>query len=205
MISLPPAKNILLGTAYTLLLLQTSSCITSEREAGTVRDPAATFTPKPARARSRVNENTVLRTVNSSHYFSNPQSKDIFILQLRGPKILSARAHFIILSSTGDTLRAESMPATALLRNQELADPQAATIREKEVAILQSMNAFFRQEHFTKPALPDSATPPTEVDAQAWQAVKEDPGAVGFDYVTSGRERRLAYAPKLRKAVVVAE
>jgi len=197
-------KKILLVAACTGLLLQTSSCITTEREAGTSRDPNRTFTPTPEGARARVNARTVLRAVNTAHYFSNTKTKDNFILQLRGPKILSARAHFIILTSTGDTLRSEIIPATALLGERET-DRPATTVREKEIAILQSMNAFLREDHFTKPAVPRDAIQPAEVDTEAWEAVKADPKAVGFDYMTNGRERRLAYAKKLQKAVVVAE
>jgi len=198
-------KKILLVAACTGLLLQTSSCITTERETGNSRNPNRTFTPTPEGARSRVNARTVLRTVNTTHYFSNTKTKDNFILQLRGPKVLSAQAHFIILSSTGDTLRSEVMPATALLGERGPAARPATTVREKEIAILQSMNAFLREDHFTKPAVPRDAIQPAEVDAQAWEAVKADPKAVGFDYVADGRERRLAYAKKLQKAVVVAE
>ncbi len=151
MISLHSLKKALLIAACTGLLLQTSSCITTEKEAGNSRNANRTFTPTPEGARSRVNARTLLRTVNTTHYFSNTKAKDNFILQLRGPKILNAKAHFIILSSTGDTLRSEIMPATALLGEREMAARPATTVREKEIAILQAMNAFLREEHFTKP------------------------------------------------------
>lgn len=197
-------KKILLAAACTGLLFQTTSCLNTEKEMGTSRNPDRPFTPTPEGARGRVTERTILRTVNATHYFSNPKAKDNFILQLQGTKILSSRARLIILSSTGDTLRKEVMPATALLDEREI-DPQAATARDKEIAILQGMNAFFREDRFTQPAISRNATQPAEIDAQAWQAVKADPKAVGFDYITNGKERRLAYAKKLQKAVVVAE
>ncbi|SHK47525.1 hypothetical protein [Hymenobacter psychrotolerans] len=197
-------KKILLAAACTGLLFQTTSCLNTEKEMGTSRNPDRPFTPTPEGARGRVTERTILRTVNATHYFSNTKAKDNFILQLQGTKILSSRARLIILSSTGDTLRKEVMPATALLDERE-ADPQATTARDKEIAILQGMNAFFREDRFTQPAVPRNATQPAEVDAQAWQAVKADPKAVGFDYITNGKERRLAYAKKLQKAVIVAE
>ncbi|WP_375435511.1 hypothetical protein [uncultured Hymenobacter sp.] len=187
-------------------MLQVSSCITTDKEAGNARSADKPFTPLPEGARGRVTERTVLRTVNAAHYFSNPKAKDSFVLQLRGTKILNAQARFIILSSTGDTLRKELMPATALLDKRIASDPTVVTARDKEIAILQSMNAFFKEDRFTQPAVPRSLRAPSDVDAQAWQAVREDTKAVGFDYTAAGgKERRLAYAKKLRKAVIVAE
>ena len=198
-------KKILLAAACSGLLFQTTSCLNTEKEMGNSRNPDRPFTPTPEGARGRVNDRTILRTVNAAHYFSNTKTKDNFILQLQGPKILSSRVRLIILNSAGDTLRKEVMPATALLDEREMDDPQAATVRDKEIAILQGMNSFFREDRFTQPAVPRNATQPSEVDAQAWQAVKADTKAVGFDYVANGKERRLAYAKKLQKAVIVAE
>jgi hypothetical protein len=199
-------KKILLAAACTGMLLQTTSCINTEKEMGNARSSSdRPFTPTPEGARGRVNERTVLRTVNATHYFSNNKTKDNFILQLQGTKILNSQARLIIVSSTGDTLRKESMPATALLDERQMDDPRAATTRDKEIGILQGMNAFFREDRFTQPAVARTATQPAEVDAQAWQAVKADTKAYGFDYTANGRERRLAYAKKLQKAVIVAE
>lgn len=188
-----------------VVLVLASSCLNTEQEVGTSRDPNR-YAPTPEGARARLTERSVLRTVTASRTFSSPKAKDTFILQLRGPKILNAQAHFIIVSGTGDTLRKEVLPARALLDERLMADPQTATVRAQEIAILQGMNAFFREDKFTKPAVPRALPQPEDVDAQAWQAVKEDARAVGFDYVTAdGRERRLAFAKKLGKAVIVAE
>jgi hypothetical protein len=199
-------KRKLLVAACFGLLLQATSCINTERETVTSRNNDRPYTPVPEGARGRVNERTILRTVNSTHYFSNNKTKDNFVLQLQGTKILNSQARLIILSSTGDTLRKELMPATALVDERMIEDPRAATARDKEIAILQGMNTFFREDKFTQPAIPRSARQPSDIDAQAWQAIREDNKAVGFDYVTSGgKERRIAYAKKLRKAVIVAE
>ncbi|TGE28768.1 hypothetical protein [Hymenobacter metallicola] len=197
-------KKLFLPAACAALLLQTTSCINTEREVGTSQNADKVYTPPTST--SRLNSRTVLNTVRTAHYFSNTKTKDNFILQLQGPKILNAQAKFIIVSSAGDTLRKEIMPATALLDERELEDPQAATVRDKEIAILKGMNNFFREDRFTQPAVPKAAAQPAEIDAQAWSAVKEDNKAVGFDYITvGGKERRIAYAKKLQKAVVIAE
>jgi hypothetical protein len=206
MVFFPFMKKILLPTAGALVLLQLASCINTEREVGTSKNADRVFTPTPEANRGRVSERTILRTVNAQHTFSSTKGKDTFVLQLRGPKIATSQAYFMIVSSTGDTLRKEVMPATALINDRELDDPQAATVRDKEIAILQAMNSFFRDDRFVQPAVPRAATQPENVDAQSWTSVKEDSRAVGFDYPSAdGRERRLAYSKKLGRAVVIAE
>ena len=206
MVDFPLMKKLVLPIACALLLAQTTSCINTEREIGTSKNAQKVFTPSPEGSRGRVSERTVLRTVNTSHYFSNTKTKDNFILQLRGPKIATAQANFIILSSTGDTLRKEVMPASVLINERDLADPQGATVRDKEIAILQGMNAFFRDDRFVQPAIPRASVQPENVDAQTWTSVKADTRAVGFDYPSAdGRERRLAFSKKLSRAVIVAE
>lgn len=199
-------KKLILPAAGALFLLQLSSCINTEREVGTSKNNDRVFTPMPEANRGRVSEQTVLRTVNAAHSFSNARAKDKFVLQLRGTKIATSQAYFIILGPTGDTLRKEMMPATALIDERNLDDPQAATVRDKEIAILQGMNSFFSEDRFVQPAVTRTATQPENVDVQTWTSVKEDARAVGFDYPSAGgRERRLAYSKKLGRAVVVAE
>ena len=199
-------KKLLIPVVGALCLLQLSSCLNTEREVATSRNTDRQFTPGLEANRGRVSERTVLRTVNSSHNFSSLKAKDTFVLQLRGPKIASSRAYFIILNSAGDTLRQEVMPATALIRDQDMTDPQTATVRDKEIAILQGMNSFFRDDRFVQPAVPKAAVQPENVDAQSWPSVKADTRAIGFDYPSAdGRERRLAYSKTLKRAVVIAE
>lgn len=197
-------KKLVFSILSAAVLLQTTSCISTEHEVGTTKNADKVYTPPTTT--KRLTTSSILNTVHTSHYFSNPKSKDNFILQLQGAKILNSQAKFIILSSTGDTLRKEVMPATALIDVNMLEDPQAATVRAKEIAILQAMNTFFAPDRFTQPAVPRTSTQPANVDAQDWKAVKDDTKAVGFDYTTgAGHERRIAYAKKLQKAVVIAE
>lgn len=199
-------KKFLFPAIGVFCLFQLTSCLNTEREVGTSKNADRLFTPPAEANRGRVNARTVLRTVNATHTFSSPKTKDSFILQLRGPKISTAEAYFIIISSTGDTLRKESMPATALIRDQDLTDAQTATVRDREIAILQGMNNFFRDDRFVQPAVPKAATQPENVDAQSWTSVKGDSKAVGFDYPSAdGRERRLAYSKQLSRAVIIAE
>jgi hypothetical protein len=190
---------------FASLSCQLASCVSTEREvSGSTVDPRATYKPPVAGDRTRVSSKTVLNTVSRTHAFSDPQTKDNFILQLRGTRVLTGQVHFIVTSSTGDTLRHEVLPARALLSQKALSDPQSSSIREKEIAILQGMNNFFADGRFSQPAVPADAQQPAELDSKTWSALREDPSIVGFDYVgADGGEQRMAYVRKLRKAVVI--
>ena len=195
-------KKLFLSLAF-VALLQMTSCITTEREVGNAKTGQKVFNPTPG---NRITSRSILNKVNAQHYFTNTKAKDQFVLLLQGSKIVNAQARFIILTSAGDTIRKETIPATALFKASDLDDPQAATIRDKEIAILKGMNGFFREDRFTQPAIPRSAVVPGNVDAKAWSAVRADTKAVGFDYIAAGgKERRIAYAKTLQKAVIIAD
>lgn len=187
-------------------LLFQASCITTERETASSKNDPKVFSPPPAGQRARLTARSVLNTVRATHYFTSNKQKDNFVLLLQGPKILNSQARFIIINATGDTIRNEVMPATTLLSDRDLENPSAATIRDKEIAILKAMNTFFSNDRFAQPAIPRAATQPTDVEGQVWTAIRDDNKAVGFDYVgVGGRERRIAYAKELQRAVVVAQ
>lgn len=189
------------------LSLELGSCVSTEREvSSSTIDPRTIYTPPPVGTRSRIGNKTVLNTVTASHVFSDPKTQDRFVLQLRCPRVLTAQAHLIVVSSTGDTLRHEVLPARALLSHTDLKDSQSASVREQEIAILEGMNNFFADGHFTQPAIPTGTEQPAEVDSKTWSALREDPATVGFDYLgAGGAERRLAYVRKMRKAVNISQ
>ena len=191
----------LLAVGLTLNLV---SCVSTEREVSTSSvDPRSTYTPPATGDRARVSSKTVLKAVNTTHVFSNPALKDNFVLELRGPRVLTAKAHFIVITSGGDTLRHEVLPARALLRGNE---PQSTSVRDQEIAILQGMNTFFADSRFIQPAVAAGAEQPAELDTKTWVALRADPGTVGFDYIgAGGAERRMAFARKLGKTVVISQ
>ena len=191
---------VLLAAALSLNL---ASCVSTEREVSTSTvDPRATYTPPVAGDRTRVTGKTVLNTVRARHTFSDPDTVDNFVLQLRGQRVLTAQVHFIVTSSSGDTLRHEVLPARTLLRE----NVQATSVREQEIAILQGMNGFFAPARFSQPAVLAGAEQPAEVDAKTWSDLRADPNTVGFDYTgAGGAEQRMTYARKLGRAVVIAQ
>jgi len=111
--------------------------------------------------------------------------------------------HLFVVSSKGDTLRHEVLPATALLDDPTLRNNQSASVRDKEISILRGMNAFFSDSHFVQPAVPATATQPAEVDVQAWTSLRNDPRAVGFDYPSGTGETRLAYSRQLGRVLLL--
>ena len=187
--------------------LQLTSCVSTEREVGTsTKDPRATYTPPPAGSRTRINGKTVLNTVRATHAFSDPNSNDNFVLQLRGERVLTGQVHLIVMNNMGDTIRHEVMPARALLAHADAGLARSASVRDQEIAILQGMNSFFTPTHFIQPAVPAGTAQPAEMDTKTWTILRDDPTAVGFDYTgAGGAERRMAYSQKLGKAVVISQ
>ncbi|GAA4387061.1 hypothetical protein [Hymenobacter koreensis] len=200
-------RQYLFPFAFVALLAQ-SSCVTTDREVGSSNNADKLYTPKPEASRARMNSNTVLRTVKAQHAFSDPRAKDNFVLLLQGTRVTDANARFLIISAKGDTLRNEVMPASVLIDERAMQDdPQAGSVRAREIAILQGMNKFFAEDKFDSPAIPKNVTSaPEGADPEGWAAVRSDNRAIGFDYTdASGREKRIAFAKKLNKAVVIAE
>lgn len=188
------------------LLQLGTSCVNTEREvSASTKDPRSQYIPPTGTGR-RIGTTTVLNTVRASHSFSDPKTKDNFLLQLRGPRILSSRLHLIVTNAKGDTLRHEVLPARALLQSAGAQESRLTTVRDQEIFVLSRMNTFFSEDHFTHPAVAAGAAQPAELDAQAWASLRADPAAVGFAYPSAaGDEQRLAYSRQLGRAVVLHE
>lgn len=199
-------SSIITILAVAGLLQLGTSCVNSERElAASTKDPRSLYIP-PTGAGRRVSGTTVLNTVRASHNFSDPKTKDNFLLQLRGPRILTSRLHLIVLTAKGDTLRHEVMPARALLQGSEAQGSKVTTVRDQEITILRRMNSFFSEDHFINPAVPSSAPKPAGLDAKAWDSLRADQTAISFEYPSAaGYEHRLAYSRQLGRAVVLSE
>ena len=187
------------------LLLTATACVNTERDIATSAAPRSSrteFTPPRGRG-ERVGGTTVLNTVRTTHPFSDPKAPDTFILQMRGPRVLSSHLYLLVLSSKGDTLSRAVLPAAALIDDPTLRDNQSASVRDREISILRGMNNFFGPSHFVQPAVPATAVAPAGVPAPAWASLRNDPTAVGFDYPSGTGESRLAYSRQLGKAVVI--
>ena len=195
----------LVALAAILTQLGIASCVNTEREAATSTvDSRTQFTPPNGKGQ-RIGGATVLNTVRATHQFSDPKAADAFVLQMRGARIMTSRVHFMVISSHGDTLRHEVLPAQTFLDDPTLQSNQAASVREKEISILRGMNAFFSANKFVQPALPTNFHQPPELDTRTWTALRNDPNSVGFDYIVPGGNKRLAYSRQLGHAVVISD
>jgi len=186
------------------LLQLGTSCVNTEREtASSTKDPRSVYVPPTGTGR-RVSNVTVLNTVRASHSFSDPKTKDNFLLQLRGPRILTSRLHLIVLTAKGDTLRHEVMPARALLQGTEAQSSKMLTARDQEILILRRMNSFFSEDHFTNLTVSGTTPRPAGLDAKAWDTLRADQTAISFEYPgAAGSDHRLAYSRQLGRAVVL--
>ena len=173
--------------AASALVLTLTSCLTTERETATsAKGSHAEFAPPKGRG-ERVNGATVLHTVRTAHVFSSASAPDTFVLQLRGPRILSSRAYFSVLNGRGDTLHREVLPVRVLLTDPTLRDNESASVRDREISILRGMNSFFSDAHFERPA-----TPPAGSAAPA----------VRFDYPGPTASQRLVFSRQTGRAAV---
>lgn len=169
------------------------------RPSASLPDARATYQP-PTGKGQRVGGATVLNTVEATHLFSSPTAPDRFVLQLRGPRILTGRLYLAVLSAGGDTLSRQVTPARVLR------DPQALTTRDQEISVLKGMNNFFNANRFAQPAVAAGAHQPASLSSAEWAALRADPQAVGFDYpAADGTLRRLAYVPRLGRVLVLSE
>lgn len=192
-----------LAGAAGLSLLLATSCVSTERETSApgrsarTEQPAA-YTPPKGKGQ-RVSGATVLNTVQAEHTFSSAAAADKFRLQLRGPRVLTGRLYFTVLSARGDTLHREVLPARVLQ------DPAALTVRDQEISVLRGMNNFFGAAHFMGPAPVAARARPAALSPEAWRTLRADPQAVAFAYPTAEGEHHLVYSTKLGRAVALDE
>lgn len=187
------------GCGLLAALLLATSCVSTERETTTPsRDPRTEFRP-PSGKGQRVSSTTVLNTVQATHAFTSSTATNKFLLQLRGPRVLTGKLLFAVLGSQGDTLHREVLPARLLQ------DPNAATVRDQEISVLKGMNTFFSPSRFTTAAVPATQTRPATLSPEAWNTLRTDPQTTSFDYPAAGAQHRLVYSPKLGRAVVLTE
>lgn len=189
-----------LAGAAGLSWLLATSCVSTERETSapgrSARTEATTYVPPKGKGQ-RVSGATVLNTVRAEHAFSGAAAPDRFLLQLRGPRVLTGRLHLVVLSAQGDTLHQEVLPARVLQ------DPAALTVRDQEISVLRGMNNFFAPARFAAPSL--GGARPATLSPADWATLRTDPQAVAFAYPAAAGEHHLVYSPKLGRAVVLGE
>lgn len=142
--------------------------------------------------------------IKRTHLFSDPAKPDNFELSLYGPSLLKSTIHFTITNSAGKEIYQESITAADLEASMVYEMKGAtATEKQREEFIKKRLNEFFDDKNFSTPAIaPNDMYDPTYGDEKAWNAIKNDPKSISFNYLT-GKEngQRIAYS-KLKQKVM---
>lgn len=143
----------------------------------------------------------VAYTVSEAISFSNPESKDSFILNLTGSNFLESECQFLILSANKDTLYKDSWKGEELL---DAGVEGRAHEHDAKEYILHHMNRFLDKVNFLSPAIrKDEPFNPKHSDSDTWNDIRSVKNAIGFHYVLNEKEsRRIAYDPKKKKVMV---
>ena len=165
--------------------------------------------PDTASAKAVSTHGDTLRVTQLVHNFSNQDLKaqpDIFRLVFRGPSILEGMAEFTITDSAGQVIFREILtePDLEAALVYEMKGP-TATRAERETFVLRRIDRFFLTTQFHTPAIDAKAIyPPTveNLDRATWNDLRQQPGAIRFDYL-KGKEdhRQIAWSPLKKQTV----
>ncbi|MBB6611328.1 hypothetical protein H7F15_09790 [Pontibacter sp. Tf4] len=146
-------------------------------------------------------ETNIIKQSVKYHTFSDPATKDIFIVQLRGDSVQAATVTFEIKNSKGEQIYEEKFKAIDLI-NYDL--PENASPEEWDKFILNRIDSFFDEKNFATPAIKEGMTfDPYYADSTAWNDIKNDSSRVGFYYLLGKEDGRwIAYSEALQKVVM---
>jgi hypothetical protein len=143
--------------------------------------------------------------VKKEHIFSDPTKDDTFELTVKGNSLLSGNIRFTITNPQGKLIYTDSMSTADLEASMVYTlNTPAPTPKQREDFVKKRLNEFFDKENFSTPAVaPNDSYNASFGEQTAWEAIKNDKNAVGFNYLV-GKEngRRIAYS-KLRKKVML--
>lgn len=147
-------------------------------------------------------KNTDVLIENSTEVnFSSNNTKDRFVLSLKGQSIIDGKVLFKIYSTFGDELWKEEFDAIDLIGYG--LDLNAA-VTEKERYISKRIANFFNRKNFLTPAIKSGESyDPDYSDKEIWDDISSDFTAIGFYYLI-GEESgcRIAYSKKLKRIVI---
>lgn len=200
-------KNYLLALSVFALASCSQTTVkeenTTKKTETEITIPAASDSATTTQAQNR--KIGMPQIVEAKHIFSDPTNQDNFRLELNGMNVLDGKVKFTITNLKGQLIYQDSMQAADLEASMVYEmKSQTATQKQREDFILKRMHEFFDEKNFSTPAIaPNDSYDPAFGEETAWNAIKNDKNAVGFNYLT-GKEngRRLAYS-KLRKKVML--
>ena len=148
-----------------------------------------------------INDSLVLLTNSIEREFSNPKTKDKFIISVIGKNLLFGEVIFIITDSNGKEIFNEKYPSNFLINEYILSDNP--TVIEKEENIKNRISDFFSNDKFYTPAINEEEIFDSDYSNETiWNEIKSDRNAIGFYYII-GLEVgcKIAYSKKDRKIV----
>lgn len=142
--------------------------------------------------------------IKRTHLFSDLAKPDNFELNLTGNSLLQSTIHFTIATPSGKIIYHDTF-SSADLEASMVYDMKSATASEKEREdfIKKRLNEFFDDKNFSTPAIvPNDSYSQTFGDEKAWNAIKNNPKSISFNYLI-GKEngKRIAYS-KVKQQVI---
>jgi len=157
-----------------------------------------------ARTSAVTAQSDTLNQVQRRHAFSSAGQQDLFTLTLRGQELLKSEATFTITDASGQVIFREMLSAADLEASMvyEMQTPTATTA-QREAYLLRRMDTFFADKNFHRPALPTNATyQPGALDRTSWNALRQRPDAISFEYLVGKEDRRRIAWSQQKKQVV---
>ena len=209
--NLPHMKKLLILSAFSLTLFSCEEKRTVEESVKITRDKnGTTFTTTKERVEGDTTTKPNFETgkvelkIKRTHLFSDPTQPDIFELNLSGNSLLKSKVHFTITNAVGKEIYSENITAADLEASMVYEMKNAtATEKQREAFIKKRLNEFFDDKNFSTPAIaPNDMYAPSYGDEKAWNAIKNDPKSIGFNYLT-GKEngQRIAYSKQKQKVM----
>ena len=138
-------------------------------------------------------------------HFSSGSSDDLFLLTGKGRDTLHATMVFVIVSTNGDTLFAESFRSRDLIGYGVLqVDNTEVTKAKERYYIGQRVAHFFDDREFELPAVKQhEKADPDRTDMRLWNELRSDTSAVCFHFLRGEENNRIIAYSKSRKRVEV--
>lgn len=142
------------------------------------------------------------KTIETSHYFSNTNTKDIFKLSMKGENLLASKIEFEIISKSGEQIFRHIFKSEDLI-GYGLIEIEAPTEKQKEDFILKRFYSFLDESNFESPAIEMNEKLDSDYyNADYFNIIKNQTNCVSFYYLL-GEEymRRIVYLKKEKKTV----
>jgi hypothetical protein len=144
--------------------------------------------------------NTLIRLA-TEHGFSSHTNVDTFSLEVRGANLFESFVQFRIVSWQGDEIYKHRFSMDQLMER----GPRDRRSPEDSLVIIDALNHFLDEVHFSNPAMMDSleSNSGNLLPRDKWIEIWEDKTAIGFSYQLGAEDGRgIAYSKKSKRVVL---